>query len=188
MGLKKNKIFCISYPRTGTKSIAKAFDDLGYKSWHFNKNDCDEVLKVLKDGSFSKQILDFYDFFVDVPIFLIYKDLDKLYPESKFILITREKNGWAKSMKNMLVGAKSNSHYKKINDITWPNFCSQSIMDHTKEVKEYFFNREDDLLVEDLTKINYNILCDFLNIENDKKGFPHSTKYIDRFYKKRRDI
>jgi len=169
---KNTKIFCISYPRTGTKSITEAFSDLGYKAWTFRK-DINAVLGVLKGESFSRKILDFYDFFVDVPIFLVYKKLDKLCPGSKFILITRDKSNWFSSMNKMLNSAKKYKDYKKINDLVWPDFYPGSIVEHTEDVKAYFFNRKNDLLIEDLTKINYDILCNFLNIESNKKEFPH---------------
>lgn len=172
-GKNNTKVFCISYPRTGTKSIAEAFRCLGYRSWHFNKKYCGWVLKVIKGEAFNNQVFEEYDTFADIPIFLIYKKLDKLYPGSKFILITRNKSSWFKSMNKMLGWArKDHPYYKKINDIVWGDFCPETIEEHTKEVKQYFSNRNN-LLIEDLSKINYKALSSFLNIKTNETGFPH---------------
>ena len=91
---QKSKIFCIGLSRTGTTSLHRILLDLGFKSVHF----CDFLIDDKPD--FSKCI-DF-DAFGDTPIPLLYKDLDYKYPNSKFIITIRQKQGWLKSMKWML--------------------------------------------------------------------------------------
>lgn len=167
------KIFCIGYPRTGTKSITKAFKILGFKAWHFNRADYNETLEAVKTGVFSERILDNYDAFADVPMFLIYEGLDKIYPNSKFILVTRKKYSWFKSMNKMLSYAKRYQDYRRLNGIVWRSFCPETIEEHTKKVKKYFLNEDKRLLVVDLEEINFNILGSFLGIKTNKTGFCH---------------
>ncbi len=67
----RNKVFGIGLSKTGTKSLVKALKILGYKSVHYPRN-----LNVLKN----------YDAAADISVAHAFKELDKKYPKSKFIL------------------------------------------------------------------------------------------------------
>lgn len=176
------KVFCIGYPRTGTTSLTVALRKLGYRScWHCNERHYKPIVEALKTGEFSEHILKNNDCFADIPIPFIYKKLDKLYPKSKFILVTRDKNDWFGSMKYMLNKAKKKHPQKNgHNEFLWSDIKPEMIEDHTKEVKQYFSNRSDDIFVVDLKEINFGILASFLDKKLGPKikanSFPHGNK------------
>ena len=173
----KMKIFCIGYPRTGTHSIISALGKLGYKGWHYNRNHYKWAVKAIRIGEFSEKILNDNVAFADVPIFYIYKNLDKMYPSSKFILITREKQSWFESMQFVMNHKNRKLYPDDHNQFLWCNLYPEMIEEHTKNVKDHFFGREDKLLVMDLKKIDYKILGGFLNIPEPFLGsFPHENK------------
>jgi len=118
------KIFGIGLSRTGTLSLTKALGLLGYKACHFPVG----ILNYSNRHSFVTKILnrvgkkifrtplgflnyriqhpfikldhcDRFDALTDTPIGLVYKDLDVIYPRSKFILTIRNKEGWLESCK-----------------------------------------------------------------------------------------
>ena len=152
------KIFCISYPRTGTTSLIQALKGLGYgKAWHYEHAYYKETLHAIKTGEFSNRILSANVAFADIPIPIIYKNLDIIYPDSKFILITREKQSWFESM-TWVLKAANKKHAKKneCNNILWSDIYPEMIDEHTRDVTEYFAG-SNRLLIKGL-KLYYQIL------------------------------
>jgi hypothetical protein len=89
----KVKVFCIGRNKTGTTSLKRAFEDLGYPVGDQRKA---EILtgKHYFDGNFQP-IIDYCktaQVFQDVPFSYpeTYKYLDKAYPGGKFILTLRD--------------------------------------------------------------------------------------------------
>ena len=90
---QKPKIFCIGFNKTGTTSMAKLFDNIGYqvasqragealvKDWLIDESK--NIVKYVKNGG---------EVFQDIPFSLpdTYKVLDKNFPDSKFILTIRD--------------------------------------------------------------------------------------------------
>jgi len=171
------KIFCIGYPRTGTTSTINALKKLGYKIWHYQRKYYEKTVNALETGRFCDRILNNHDAFGDIPICIIYKNLDKLYPDSKFILIKREKESWFNSMQWLLNNKERKKYPNKHNDLLWSNIYPEMIEEHTKDVNQYFLN-SDRLLVKDISEIGYDVLTDFLNIKRNmsKSGFPHVNR------------
>ena len=101
---KRNKIFCISFQRTGTTSVGEFFEEYGYKraGWsETHRNDWN--LQYFK-GDYNA-IFDSKDFkqntvFEDGPWSLedFYKVLYHQFPKSKFVLFTRDPDKWFDSM------------------------------------------------------------------------------------------
>ncbi len=87
-----NKIFGIGLSRTGTTSLNNALKILGFKSVHFDPRLYDNI---------NTPIINNFDAFTDNPIPLIYKKLDTLIPDCRFILTTRNIEGWLNSMQWM---------------------------------------------------------------------------------------
>jgi len=170
------KIFCIGYPRTGTTSLISALGKLGFKGWHYNRNFYSEAVRALKIGQFSEKLLEHNTAFADVPIFYIYKNLDKLYPSSKFILVTREKQSWFESMQWLMNHKNRRLYPDEHNQFLWGNLYPEMIEEHTEDVKQYFLG-SDRLLVRDLSEMNFDTLVYFLNIQPKQplKGFPREN-------------
>lgn len=101
---KAERVFCISMQRTGTTSVGKFFRDFGFRwagwpadlkngwsgSWHAGAYD--DIFSSLDFRSSNA--------FEDSPWFLpdFYKILFNRFPNSKFILFTRDPDAWFQSM------------------------------------------------------------------------------------------
>ena len=79
------KVFGIGLSRTGTRSLAEAFQLLGYNFLHNPHRST--LLRGQHDGA------------SDIAIFIHFKIIDKKFPGSKFILTVREKESWLGSIK-----------------------------------------------------------------------------------------
>lgn len=166
--MKNSKIFGIGLSRTGTSSLTHALRILGYSACHFPKN--------------LKNALENYEALTDTPIAKNFKELDKLYPNSKFILTIRDMNNWLKSMKTHF------DLYPSLTRETWilqlrkdlyqtkdfnKNLLEKSYYRHIENVKKYFKNRESDLLIMDITRGDgWDILCKFLTKKIPETNFP----------------
>lgn len=96
-----NKVFCIGYGKTGTTTVERCLRILGFNPhvgwsprfchyWHGNGLNPSVIIKEMKrDKSFS-----------DFPMWYcnLYKDLDRAFPNSKFILTVRDSESWFESM------------------------------------------------------------------------------------------
>jgi hypothetical protein len=99
------KIFCISVQRTGTTSVGQFFKHFGYKvstwdtswankwSYHWYNGDYEKI--------FSSKDFKSHEMFEDDPWWLpgFYKVLYHRFPDSKFVLLTRDSQQWFESMK-----------------------------------------------------------------------------------------
>lgn len=154
------KIFGIGLSKTGTNSLTLALEKLGYNIAHYPPPDMIDVLASNKlDGC------------TDIPTALRFKLLDKKFPGSKFILTTREKNSWLRSIQAHYERrpASTLNDWGKQNRIEMYGSCIASECDflktydsHHADVHEYFKDR-DDLLVLDLeSNTLWKDLCEFL--------------------------
>jgi hypothetical protein len=185
MGLRKkrkwNKVFEVGVAKTGTTSLAMAFEILGLRLASWVPNLYDEV----KAGKFDNTLAwaEKFDAFKDGPWHEddLYKILDRRFPESKFILLEREDESWLKSIENFFSA-----------DINWNNidekYLIQNFSDRKQEmldfkhkrftdVKDYFRERPDDLLVMNICAgEGWEKLCPFLEMPVPKVRFPHEFK------------
>ena len=96
--MRKTKIFYIGLSRTGTSSLHHILSELGLRSVH-------ACSFLLSDPPNYKRCED-YECLGDTPVPLLYKELDKRFEGSKFILTIREKEQWLESMKWMFATEK----------------------------------------------------------------------------------
>jgi len=102
----KKKIFCISTQRTGTTSVGKFFKHFGYKVADWSISNKNKWSYYWENGDFET-IFNSKDFknnqvFEDDPWWLpeFYKVLYHRFPNTKFILFTRDSEKWFNSMLN----------------------------------------------------------------------------------------
>ncbi len=174
-----NKIFGIGLNKTATTSLKTALETLGYKTIHNPA----KIKRAIKKRNENKKILhkiDQYDAFCDVPIPSIFKELDKDYPNSKFILTTRNKENWLNSRRKHVMVNRGNPFYKyDWLDINYPGW-REEYNSHHKEVINYFEDRKDDILVIDITKgEGWEKICPFLNNDIPNKPFPRKNNSND---------
>jgi processive 1,2-diacylglycerol beta-glucosyltransferase len=174
--VQRTKVFAIGFHRTGTTSIARALDILGYRctgpNFTFEEN-LPETIHGLA-VNLARQ----YDAFSDSPWFLLYKELDEQFPGSKFILTLRPTDKWLKSarestirtpMQRLIYGkyiaTASNAHLR------------DRYERHNREVQDYFRDRPGDLLVIDFSvDAEWLPLCRFLGEETPDVPFPHLNR------------
>lgn len=101
---KSNKIFCISFQRTGTTSVGHFFKDFGYKVAGYDKERSTKwsARRFIGDydSIFNSKDFKSHQVFEDNPWFEedFYKILYHKFPKAKFILITRDADKWFDSM------------------------------------------------------------------------------------------
>ncbi len=176
----QGKIIGVGFHKTGTSTLREALKILGYRV----KDTTPRALIPILRGNYNKirRMLDRYDAMEDTPWYMIYKELDQLFPGSKFILTIRDEESWYTSVSKH-IGELPAAHHE------WIYGRGKGIVKehrqnaievyrrHNAEVKTYFKNRPDDLLVIDFTKgEQWEPLCRFLNKNIPGVPFPHYNK------------
>lgn len=174
----KKMVFGIGLSRTGTASLNSALNELGIKSKHFIfypiTTNIPFLYLALKDASAA----------TDISISANYKKIDKLYPNSKFILTVRDIESWLTSCKYYFTQRinieKSPKWIKEIHLRLYNTLKYDSrrfkigYYKYIDDVRKYFKNRPEDLLIIDIVRgERYEKLCPFLGLEVPKKKFPH---------------
>ena len=176
-----NKIFGVGLSRTGTTSLTHALELLGYRTSHWE--DHDEINQHLIQNNFTLSLLEQYDAITDNPIPSIYQELDKAYPNSKFILTVREYDSWLKSVKHhhlINVGPQFPSFNTKLCYGSWyfdEEKFTNTYYAHEAEVRAYFNDRPEDLLVLNIREGDgWEKLCAFLGQPIPTVPFPHQNQ------------
>ena len=176
------KIFGIGLSKTGTSSLARALEILGYRT-----KDYLGVEKYVRGdlNSIDRNIITENDAFTDTPIPSFYKELDRQYPNSKFILTVRETNGWLKSCKKQftqkLEDKQNEAHKKLFMDLYGCSVFDEKLFQKgynsfVNSVLEHFKDRPDDLLVLDIIGGDgWEKLCPFLDKPIPDVAFPKAN-------------
>ncbi len=203
---KFNKIFVIGLSKAGTNSISRAFEILGFKSCHHAINKA-KISKVIKENILNKidplyGIKD-YDVFTDFYMPLRGKDsikmvkrLEKCYPHSLFIFLTRNKEDWIKSI--IKWNQKHNLFAPPSEQRSLAKKKYLNLYEQKHRILDYFKNRKDFLLMDICGGDGWEKLCGFLKIktlnkkfpkENRSPGFSQGTlnklkKFLEKYFKK----
>ena len=186
----KGKVIGVGFQKTGTSTLRDALRILDYSV----KDTTTRALIPILKNDYKKvlKIIDSFDAIEDTPWYIIYKELDKLLPGSKFILTIRDEQSWYKSVSRHIGDLRSAHHewiYGKGKGL--PKDYKENTINvynnHNKEVVEYFKNRPNDLLIIDFTKGDrWDKLCDFLDKDIPKELFPHANN--SKRIKKKKNI
>ncbi|GAB4552593.1 MAG: hypothetical protein Tsb0014_46360 [Pleurocapsa sp.] len=168
------KVFCIGFNKTGTTSCGRALEMLGYKHSSFNttvwrkfyKNN--EIVKILQYTAKFDSVDDLPWLKEDmIPI------LDRVFPNSKFIYLTRDEESWQKSIYHWT--------YQKTGK--YPNLEQEleNFRKHRDFVLNYFKNRpKDQFLILDIKdEEGLKKLANFLGKTTNQNKFPHANKTIN---------
>ncbi len=139
------KIFGIGLERTGTTSLAAAMRLIGFSTHHFPRttNDINEA-----------------DFSNDITVACRFRELDTLYPGSKFVLTVRDEEAWLDSCARWY-GRLADEHIldfaamASADKIYGSEFFDRELWrigrwQHEQAVHDYFSGRPGDLLVLDI--------------------------------------
>lgn len=173
-----NKIFGIGLSKTGTNSLCEALDYLGYNLIHYPS------VEFLSPG-----YLDGVDGVADLPAVRYYQLLDKMYPDSKFILTMRPLDDWVISIESHFARRteKTLSPWGKENRVEVygsvgfdKDAFTRKYMAHCDEVFAHFADRRQDLVLLNVftDKNPWKTLIDGLDIDMDypeREEFPHSN-------------
>jgi hypothetical protein len=174
------KVFGTGWQRTGTTSLSKALKALGIRTLDFPSD-------LLAD--LDHEVIRRYDGFTDNPIPLVYRELDRRHPGSKFVHTQRDEEEWLTSVqwlfevgsvkfewsKRPIIGE---IHQRLYGTTTFEReLFLERYRRHNREVPEHFAGRPRDLLVLDLSRGDgYEKLCPFLGIDPPATPFPHWNK------------
>lgn len=170
----KAKVFGIGFHKTGTKSLGHALGLLGYRVagpiGAQNPGIAQQAVAIALAHATD------YDAFNDNPWPLLYKTLDATFPGSRFILTVRDEQRWLRSVLRYF-GAKDTPMRRWIYGPGTPRGNEATYLAryrrHNAEVREYFADRND-LLVLDLERGHgWPELCAFLDAAVPEAPFPH---------------
>lgn len=174
------KILGIGQGRTGTQSLARALRILGYKTKHCPGFDLDE------DGELcvSREDIEKHEALTDEPCILIFRDVDRDFPGSKFILTVRELDAWLRSKENNFLSMQEWRTGNAAVPVLFEKLYGTATFDrslyadayrrHVAEVDEYFQDRPGDLLVMDIGGgEGWEKLCPFLGRPVPAADFPY---------------
>lgn len=190
------KVFFIGFNKTATTSLNGLFKDSGYVTYHNVKHRRSKtnlakvihenyvankkLLTGLDDGEvFSDMIFSTFEHYIEANKY--YRILDQQYPESYFILQTRNENAWIQSRLNhkfkpsFIERCKSALNINSTEELI--NYWIDIRRKHHTEVKEYFSNSKQFL--------EFNI--DTNNIET-LKNFVAPNYVLNTAYWKRRNV
>lgn len=178
----KEKVFCLSFQKSGTTTIKTCLESLGYRVAGPNF-----IHKKITDKIFfekSKKIITRYDAFQDNPWPIYYRYIERNVPDAKFILTERDPDAWLNSILSHFSGTWSPLR-QRIYGVGDPAICPelfrQRYIRHNQEVKSYFSNKKGKLLVLSLEDFStWRPLCDFLGLAAPDGEIPHSNSRADR--------
>jgi hypothetical protein len=184
----KTKIFGIGFSQTGTQSLAHALTLLGFNVIY--SPDDEVTLKELMAGNYNLSILKDFDGITDITVAPFYTQLDKLFPNSKFILTVRDKKSWLRSLAarwsvdsvldDSLSSNETNMQRRRLLRVaTYGSYTfdekrfAYAYDLHYEKVIEYFKNRLESLLVFNIyAGEGWEKLCSFLNQPILNQSFP----------------
>jgi hypothetical protein len=182
-GIKINdmKVFGIGLNKTGTKTLGECMTILGFR----NKSYDFQLLEYYKNHDMEGifRVADQFDSFEDWPWPLLYRELDKKYPDAKFILTLRSTpEKWFDSLCRHAQRTGPTEARKIVYGWTMPTDSPQDHLDfyhsHYQNVVSYFSAKPEKLMIISWeTEPSWIRLCSFLgNPGVPDMPFPHKNK------------
>lgn len=193
MGTNGPKVFGIGFQKTGTSSLDEAFRILGYrtdKGVFINtaaKRNSILIDPPLTNAKVLERVLPIArekEAFSDNPWPLLYRELDDLFPGSKFVLTVRDPQRWIASLLR---------HYgdRESDLLEWLYGCRTVSGNearclavheaHNAAVRKYFAPRASSLLEMDIEQTqDWLALCAFLGKSVPAIPFPHANAADER--------
>lgn len=195
------KVFGLGLSKTGTSSLTDALNLLGIRSAHYPHDA--RTLCELRAGRYRLSILEEFQGVTDIPVAPFYAQLDRAFPNSRFILTVRERAAWLRSCE---------VHWRLMDEWldNFPDFkrfhefaCTaaygtlkfdrerfaRAYEEHERGVRDYFRERPGDLLVLDICGGNgWEELCTFLDMDAPPAPFPHANEWMHLLLEAAQDI
>ena len=187
------KVFGIGLQKTGTSSLDAAFRILGYrtdKGVFLNtpnkKNSLwiDPPLTNHKVLARVLPILQEKEAFSDNPWPLLYRELDALFPDSKFVLTVREPQSWLASLIRHFGDGESDMLewiYGSRSVAGNEARCLAVYEAHNAAARAHFATRADAVLEIDIeNQPRWDLLCSFLGKPIPRQPFPRANTAAER--------
>lgn len=186
------KVLGIGLSKTGTTSLTKALNILGIRSVHFPHDAA--TFTELQRCEYRLTVLEEYQGVTDTPVAPFFVQLDRAWPDSKFILTVRDKASWLRSAERHWSGTREGCPATDPDFRAFVDFINACVYGcthfdterfsyvydrHERHVAEYFADRPDDLLVLDICSGSqgWTELCGFLGVPvPDNAPFPHEYR------------
>jgi hypothetical protein len=180
------RIFGVGWHGTATRSLASALRELGFSCAHWESAAwARRVLEEIEVAGRSRA-LDAYYAACDAPIPLIYRELDKVYPGSKFVLTIRDPDQWLASIEKkwkaerdtwLHDGGSDFVHFRMYGRTDFhPDRWAQAYRLHNERVLDYFSGRNDLLVMDMSAGAGWAELCRFLEIPTPATPYPREPK------------
>jgi hypothetical protein len=193
-----SRVFGVGFGRTGTTSLADALNELGIKTIH-----CLDYEQLLleyraRDKCFCGERL--FALLNNVPAIangtgLPYREIDRRYPGSRFVLTVREATSWLRSKRHYAelelkewsgLPATAQDSKRLLREQIYGSFefdeevWLASYRAHVAAVENYFRDRPDDLLVMNIADGDgWEKLCPFIGLPFPDSPFPSRNSWKD---------
>ena len=183
------KIFCLGLNKTGTTTMHACFEALGLGPIASpGEPDPQSQSQLFKDIAYSgnyRPALRFarrYRSFEDRPwnVWDMYQHLDRTFPDSRFILTTRDPDDWWRAVSRWLTHTKPQLVDRYLRHLKAPAFEKQAFIDgfeaYNANVRAYFGSRDDFLVLDVCAGDEWKPLCTFLHLPVPDVTFPHRNR------------
>lgn len=180
-------VFGIGLSKTGTTSLSDALELLGYNAFH--------LPPVAKADGAGGIMMDWpwwvmkHDALSDLTVAVLWRELDSLYPNARFIYTPRDMESWLDSCRRHftaeLAEARVAQGQSYLNDLCAAFYGSHlydeamyraAYLRHEAEVRTHFAGRVDFLDYDLIAGAGWEPLCDFLGHNVPDAPFPASNK------------
>jgi Sulfotransferase domain len=169
-----DKVFGIGFHKTGTTSLAVALRMLGYRVTGPNGVHRPDIASAALPLAY--RLAERFDAFQDNPWPLLYREMARRYPSSRFILTVRDSGAWIRSVCRHF-GSQSTPMREWIYGVGAPVGHEAVYVEryerHRRDVEAFFSQAPDRLLVMDITRgEGWDRLCPFLGRSLPSEPFP----------------
>jgi hypothetical protein len=175
------KVFGLGLSKTGTSSLSEALSILGYRAVH-NPTDDDSMLSLLSGNLRCRAIAE-NDAICDIMFSRHFRELDRLYSQSLFILTERDRESWHASCARHWMGRPLSLARLWNEDLVdfqvyGTALYRRSLFDdaydqHYGAVAEYFAKTDRLLRLNICAGEGWEKLCGFLHVSIPLLPFPH---------------
>ena len=185
------KVFGIGFNKTGTTTLGRAFAALGITPIAEPRSPQIDfrhlTQEIFTHGNYAPALYAalWFRAFQDRPwnVWNMYRILDAAFPHSKFILTYRHPETWWRSVERWLSVANQGDaarlhrylQHLRASHLDKEQFVA-AYQRHNQEIRTYFGDRTDLLVVNFEEGDGWTPLCDFLDVKVPDLPFPHANR------------
>lgn len=183
----RTKVVGVGWAKTGTTSLGLCLKSLGYDHTSMHRG----LVRDWAQGDMSRllPLMRKLESFEDWPWPLLYREFDREFPGTRFILTTRDSGRWIKSYLNQIhqpghFTPEMNEIRQMIYGCPFPGYTPEQLIAryerHNAEVRDYFRGRDNFIELSWERGHGWEELCDFLGHPVPSASFPHANRGVYR--------